>query len=223
MRHTGTLSSTKDTELRVWYNGVSHISNTDLGGQNRTWRDYQTVLHMGTTEVKNSTGKHDKLQSDGVSVVDGMVGKGLRFATQGIIGNHNNLNVVPNYHEAFLGDEDTPLDGYTLQIAINSDDFDDGERCIFYQTLFKHVELCMKPIMIEGVSGHQLIYRHQGVERVPDDRNPEQQVVTYPVHTITTNITTQENHLVHLIWNGQQMRLNVDLSLIHISEPTRPY
>ena len=194
VRHTGTLSSTTDTKLLVWYNGVSHVSNRDLGGRNRAWRDYQTVLHMDDTGVENSTGKHNqiKISNQVTSGTDGMIGKGLRLSDQGTIGNFNNLGATPPYHEAFLGYDGILLNGYTLQIAFNSDDFDSGERCILYHSLFSHIELCVRPM--EG--GHQLIYRHR------DGTKTE--------HIITAPITTAQKHTAHLIWDGNDMRLLVD-------------
>lgn len=79
IKFTGTLSSTVNTVIRIWYNGTDTLpAFTDTYGRNAVWSGYGVVLHMGNTV--NSTGNTAMTLIGSPSVGAGKVGNGYTFS-----------------------------------------------------------------------------------------------------------------------------------------------
>jgi len=76
VKFAGTLSSSSDTVIRVWYNGsdTEPASNATYGSEN-VWSDYEAVLHMEDATT-DSTGNGDWTNTGG-STDTGKLGGGI--------------------------------------------------------------------------------------------------------------------------------------------------
>jgi len=85
IKFTGTLSSSTDTVIRIWYNGADTVpSVSSTYGRNNVWSDYVAVHHMqeaSGTRV-DSTGNGNNLSSSGLDAnIDGKLGKAVDLET----------------------------------------------------------------------------------------------------------------------------------------------
>jgi hypothetical protein len=82
LKFTGTLSSTSDTVIRVWYNGTdTEPAVTATYGRNAVWSDYDAVYHMqedpsgSSPQIVDSTGNYDATSGGSMTSGDSVSGK----------------------------------------------------------------------------------------------------------------------------------------------------
>lgn len=105
VKFSGTLSSSSNTTIRIWYNGTdTEPANTATYGRNNVWSDYERVYHAqessGSTAT-DSTGNSDgTYQGDMPTQVTGQVGSGQSadgtgdaWTTGGFTGYNSNHSV----------------------------------------------------------------------------------------------------------------------------------
>lgn len=92
-KYTGTLSSTADTVVRIWYNGTdSDYATTATYGAENVWSDYELVSHSGG--ANDSTGNFS-LSTIGSLTTNGEAGK-IGFSTRYIASSNQGAYTTTN-------------------------------------------------------------------------------------------------------------------------------
>lgn len=84
IKYTGTLSSTTDTVIRIYYNGSdTALSTSDTYGRNAVWSAYVAVWHMqeASGDITSSTGNNTGVDGNTVGTGTGKLQKGRDFIT----------------------------------------------------------------------------------------------------------------------------------------------
>lgn len=95
-KFTGTLSSSSDTTVRIWYNGTDTLpAATSTYGRNAVWSDWFLVTHMDdltTSTLLDSTGNNTLTKitaNNPTEITSGKVGNAQDFSTDYITSNFN--------------------------------------------------------------------------------------------------------------------------------------
>ena len=207
VRYRGIVSKDRDTDILIWYNGLGDaVPNDATTGRNAVWNEYETVLHLESTATNavNATGIKPTVAGFKVtnaSLQTGKMGNALGFSGNTTIFAQNNLNQAPVKFDSFLGQSSNELDSYTIQLVVKPEDVATvgTDHDLLFFSCWKKIGLkVMKPQAPEGgvVPSHlDLVYSHQ------DNKGN--------FHNVTAQIDPDEWHLVHLIWDGEEIKLVV--------------